>query len=327
MPGAVWIGLTVVLFAGVAEVQGANRRPQPKPQQQPQTEPVTVDGVVERVSSSGILVGSGAGFSGGSSVSPPPKAKLAASGQQWTVAWHKETKVTAKGTAKLEFLHKNLTLEFKGQYDGHAVTDKVKELTIVTLSPQKPLGIRSEGGGTVPGTVVHLGTTPETKSEAPQMCHFVAQIVSVHGTMLTVHANGAHATGKTVTLEVADDPKITVDLTDGSVIGVGDKISASGKKYKGQTGYCMADTITITLTEPLTGKKKPVPPKPATAKTHDSKEKDKDSASTEEKDSASKEKDTAATEKDGIKVDQPAAAAEKDAAKTDPPAAAPAAEK
>ena len=139
------------------------------------------------------------------------------------------------------------------------------------------------------------------------MCHFVAQIVSVHGTMLTVHSSGAHAAGKTVTLEVADDPKITVDLTDGSVIGAGDKISASGKKFKGQTGYCLADTITITLTEPLTGKKKPVPPKPV-AKTHDSKDKDKDSASTEEKDSASKEKDTAATEKDGAQTDPPAAA-------------------
>jgi hypothetical protein len=320
IPTTVWIGLTLLLIASVAQGYGNTRKPPPK--QPPQMEPVTVDGTVEKISSTGILIASGGGgFAGGTPAPQPPKANLAANGQRWLVGWHKDTKVTAKGSAKLGFLHKNQTIEFKGQFDGHAVSDKVGELTIVTLSAQKPLGIHPEGSGAASaggntGAVKHVSSaaearlaasTTETKFDTPQMCRFVAQIVSARGTTITIHAKG-----KLVTVELTDDPKITVDLNDASVLSVGDKVSAVGKKYKGETGFCVADTIAITWSEPLTGKKKPPLVKPATAKsTHKSTDKDSESA----------DKDSESTEKDSAKGDSPAAVAPKKVA------AEPAAEK
>ena len=65
----------------------------------------------------------------------------------WLVTLLPVTKILVSGTAKLDYLKAGLIIEFKADFDGKNVKDKVGDLTIVTLSPEKSLGAYPEGGG------------------------------------------------------------------------------------------------------------------------------------------------------------------------------------
>ena len=70
--------------------------------------------------------------------------------------------------------------------------------------------------------------------------------------MFRDHKWSVHVAGKAMQIELANDAKIKVALSNGKLISVGDKVSVQGKMVHGKSGKCLADELKITLVKPLT---------------------------------------------------------------------------
>jgi hypothetical protein len=216
----------------------------------------------------------------------------------WLVTLLPVTKILVSGTAKLDYLKAGLIIEFKADFDGKNVKDKVGDLTIVTLSPEKSLGAYPEGGGPAAAKAAAEKLTPEKRGTKPaksadaaekkdpadaadaKRYQFVGKIKGVKENHLSVDAGN-----KKVQIDLADDAKISVAVTDLAFAVQGDEISVKGKDYRGTSGACLADDVKITMAKPLSNPKK-VPP--AAKAGSDSKpsllKKDDDSSGTKKKD-------------------------------------------
>jgi hypothetical protein len=219
----------------------------------------------------------------------------------WLVTLLPVTKILVSGTAKLDYLKAGLIIEFKADFDGKNVKDKVGDLTIVTLSPEKSLGAYPEGGGAAadkaapekpaPGkrggkptksdaAPAQKDKDPADAAEGAKRYQFVGKIKGVKENHLLVDAGN-----KKVQIDLTDDAKIAVAVTDLALAVQGDEISVKGRDYKGTSGACVADDVKITMVKPLSNPKK-VPP--AAKAGSDSKpsllKKDDDSSGTKKKD-------------------------------------------
>lgn len=186
----------------------------------------------------------------------------------WQVAVQ-GAKVEVTGTATADFLKTGMTVELTGTVDGHlAVKEKVSEMKIVTPSHDNPSGlfpaagaeessVAPDNGKASKSTKRPSGTkTAKQGAVTPGKYRIVGKLVVERGEKLTVQ------TGRNkVSLQLAENPKIDVAMSDLYVAAKGDRISAKGmqtvKMVKGQpVGQFKAAEVKVELAEPVEGIKK-----------------------------------------------------------------------
>lgn len=205
--------------------------------QQPSGPPVDVSGTVEAVM--------------------PGYIKLTAvTGQVWVLQIDPAAKVKVLGKAKTDFLRPGLIVSFVADVDKRhsSVEEKITKLSLVTPSELYPIGAAPalDGGGAGGG------------GASTERFNVIGQFGGVNrkGKATVVVQNQYFKPNLTV--EIADDADIKVDLTDPKAYTFakqGDKVEAKGKQLSPTTA--IANDLTITLAEPLTSaapekEKKPV---------------------------------------------------------------------
>ena len=176
-----------------------------------------------------------------------------ADGKSIIVNFDQKTKVTVTGTAEPAFLGPGLLVRFTAVISPKGlVEDKLTELAVVERSDTNEIGAQPD---LQPGQDLK-----KAEKEGPVSWLVVGQIRSFKNNQLMVVAN------KSIRAEVAEDCKITVDVTTPTIAREGDEITVTGKllqEYQKMgdvtvPGQVLAEKVEITLVKPLTapGKKK-----------------------------------------------------------------------
>ena len=256
-----------LLFAAVlmisppalTQAQPAHGQPGRQPQlpQLQFTEPTDIQGVIEAVMPGGIMV-------------------IAASSQPWRVAVPPGTEVKVTGTAKADYLQPGMVVEFKAELDQRGMLkDKVGELTLVTASAEKPLGLflatEDAGGGNFSGIAGAAGSKAAKRgTSAAGMYHITGRLAVGRGGKFSVQ------TGRSaLQMELTAEATIKVAWADYLVAAKGDKVSITGMKTAGPAGLAQAQKVNIELAEPLAGATKKKPAKSDAKKTAKHSKKDK----------------------------------------------------
>lgn len=205
------------------------RQQQLQQQQMQQTMPIDVSGTIEAIAAGRIQI-------------------LADSGENLIIALSPKTKVQVSGEASADFLRPGIFVQLKADVDKRGVAaDKVEELTIVTPSQQKMPGVIHQPGG----EGVNPDGFPAGKAAASGSATVWGKVESYKKNKLQIQVDK----GK-VLLELSDNPKISLDLTDYTMARKGDKIKAQCLKIAGATGPLQAMQVKIELAGPLGEKKK-----------------------------------------------------------------------
>jgi len=264
------VALFALLILGVSPPAHAQNRRNPAAMQ-PQTEPANINGTVDGVMPGRIRL-------------------LDGTNQPWLVAVPNNAKVHVAGTAKADFLRSGIFVEFKGEIDNRGtVKEKVGELTIVTPTQERPMGIfpgdskagdakpgedqggfgagmggpaggpgGGKAGGKTGGKAGGKRGGPAGGTPDGGACRVVGRVANCKGNKLGINAGRG-----IVQIELADEPTINVESADYTLACKGDKISVKGAMMRGSAGLAQANEVKIELAEPLSGiKKKPTPTKP-----------------------------------------------------------------
>ena len=228
--------------------------------------PTEIEGVIESVMRGGMIV--------------TDKADTF----PWRIVVAPNAQVLVTGTATVDYLRPGQWVEFDVELDDQgAIKDKVEELTIITRSTEKPIGVFPAGAATDDGQGEFganqgddfggMGwgeneTPPAKKARASRKnsvkgpltagaYHIVGQLAGGRGGKFSVRAGR-----KPLPFDLAEQATIKIAMNDASVVARGDKVSIRGMKAPGQTRAALAGEVTIELAEPLVGKKKRVLAKP-----------------------------------------------------------------
>ncbi|HXT61318.1 MAG TPA: hypothetical protein VN699_21935 [Pirellulales bacterium] len=173
-------------------------------------------------------------------------------------------KVTVTGTAEPGFLAPGLIVRFSAKMTSKGqVKDPIGELAVIETSELNQIGAQPD---LAPGEDLK-----KAEKEGPVEWVVVGAIRSVKKNQLQIAAGG-----KAIKAEVAEDCKITVDVSDLSIVQAGDEISVVGKQLPGlpmgdgaQSGQVIGEKIDVVLAKPLTapGKKKGAKAKPKSSRT------------------------------------------------------------
>jgi hypothetical protein len=172
-------------------------------------------------------------------------------------------KVTVTGTAEPGFLAPGLIVRFTAEMTSKGlVKDPIGELAVIETSELNQIGAQPD---LAPGEDLK-----KAEKEGPVSWVVVGQIRSVKKNLLQISAGN-----KAIKAELADDCKITVDVSDLSITQTGDEISVVGKQLPAalggdaKLGQVIGDKIDVTLAKPLTapGKKKGAKAKPRPSRT------------------------------------------------------------
>ena len=206
-----------------------------------------------------------------------------------------KTQVSVTGTAEQDYLKSGVTVEFVAEVaKGGAVKDKITHLLVISPTSDRPIGLFSPESATPgkngendegekakpllpdPGMgelAPTKGRKPRSKKEAdlfgadplakPSKGHNTAPqfpgTFTVRGT-IRLCKNGAITVaaghGPTIKAELASDVTIDVDMADVRVAQRDDKVTVSGLVSQARPNMVIAESITIELTNPLSGAKK-----------------------------------------------------------------------
>jgi hypothetical protein len=190
-------------------------------------------------------------------------AVLASDNQPWHVAVPANAKVQVTGGATADYLQPGLLVEFKAEIDDRgAIKEKVGELTIVTLSPDRQPGLfpaeaAGEPGGFAEGAerggksgkpAKRTKTAAGKGAVAAGAYRIVGKLTAGRGGKLSVQAGRG-----TLALELTEQPTVSIDVNDYTIASKGDKITVKGI---GRPGMAQATEVKIELAEPLSGAKK-----------------------------------------------------------------------
>ncbi len=191
--------------------------------------------------------------------------------QQWQVVIPQMAEVHVIGSAEAGCLQNGMLVEFTGEIDDHvALKDKVGALKVIAPSPNNQPGLyppemEGEKDAKDDGEVakdeesaVEQGEKKPQKKTARRSggrasakvpagtYRIVGRLVIGRGDKVSVHAGR-----NTIALELAEQPEVTVDVSDYSLASLGDKVSVRGVMKTGQPGFAQANEVTIELATPL----------------------------------------------------------------------------
>lgn len=194
------------------------------------------------------------------------------------------TDVSVTGSAEPEYLRPNLEVEFVAEVaKGGVVKEKVDHLTLVTISTDRPSGLlppetskgKKDAKDEQPPAGAAVGDSTSGKTSRSHGTPPLPGTYTVRG-KLRMSRNGkisvAVVHGPLVKADLADGATIDVDLADIRVAQRDDAVTVKGTEVRPR--MVAAESVTIELAKPLTGKKKPVrtaktPPASAKAKDAD----------------------------------------------------------
>jgi len=243
-----WWFLLALIGLHTAAGQGI-RPPFGRPPGTPQTEPFAATGIVQRVLPGRVQI-------------------LTNTNQTWIVLIDPKAVVHVQGTAKADYLRPGQYVRFMAAVDKKGrVVDKLASLTLFTPRAPTELGIWPEGtaGEQQAGQPQQFGAgaAPSNPAAGDAQRYMVAgRIASLRRGTMAVN------TGRVlIQAELAEDPKIEVDVANYLLAKPGDKISVTKGRMPaglmalppGRIGTAQATELTIELTQPLTTQ----PAKPA----------------------------------------------------------------
>lgn len=256
LAAAITISLSASLYAqnvnpNLRRLQQQQGRQQQQQQQQQLNQPTEIRGTLEGAMQGRLVV-------------------LAADSRPWQVGIPAHAKVQVTGTASAECLQAGLIVEFKAEIDDRgAVKEKVGELSIVSLSQERQIGLfPSEEGGAKAAFGEEVGADHGGKVAKP------AKRTKASGGKNAIHAGSYRIVGKLtvgrggkfsvlagrnpLAFELAEQPTIAIDTADYTLASKGDKITVKGMVVPNNRGLLMAQAteVKIELAEPLTGPKK-----------------------------------------------------------------------
>jgi len=234
------------------------------------------------------------------SATPSQMQILTDSQQTIYVMIGQNTQVSIKGTAELEYLKSGLCVEFVAEVaKGGAVKDKIDHLVIVTPSADQPIGFsppelgtsgkKSDKDDDAPAAngrgprgkpdadPLLRGDPPSKASKARGGATQFPGTYTVRGTLKMVK-NGAItvATGRgpTVKAELSSDATIDVEATDVRMAQPDDAVTVKGVTSQARPNMIVAQSVTVELASPLTGKKRAKPGKTPPARSKAKKDAD-----------------------------------------------------
>ena len=195
------------------------------------------------------------------------------------------TKVQVTGAVTADSLRSGLIVEFVAETDGRsAIQDKVGELTVTSLGPQKQMGLfppSDLGAGDQPGGFggdANGGAADKRAARARGKAaagagkyRIVGRLIVGRGGALSVQpGHGA------LPFALNDDPSIKVNMTDFSAVKQGYEVSVKGMMVPNRPGTALAREVKVTLPEPPGGAKKKPAAKPDDKQPPETPKKDKD---------------------------------------------------
>ncbi len=237
-----------LLFSFSALLEAQNIRRQPAIKQA--TQPVQINGTIEGVMRGMIAV-------------------VDDNNQPWRVAVPVGAKISVTGTVTFDFLRSGLFVEFQAELnDRGEIQAKIDELTIVTISRERPIGLFPAGaaaGGDQDGFGAGRegdekkrgGRTGKKRGLAAGAYRIVGRLIVGRGGKLSIQTDRG-----TARFELTEEPKINVYLADYTVAAKGDKVSIRGVMLQNRPGLARAKKVEIELAEPLAGAKKKRLPRP-----------------------------------------------------------------
>jgi hypothetical protein len=255
------IGLPVLVQAQVNGRDPYGRNPYGR--QQIPAQPVEIHGTIQGVARGGIMV-------------------LDSNTQTtWRIAILPATKVQVTGTATADSLRTGLVLEFTAEIDAKGtIREKVGELTITSLTPQKQIGLFPSGEVAAGDDQGGLGgangdapkgkggkaakpdkRTPRTRGKTGAIAagnyRIVGHLLVGRGGALSIQPGRG-----TLPFQLADDATINVEMADFSAVKQGNEVSVKGIMAPNRPGVAQAQLVKVTLPEPAGGVKKKPAAKP-----------------------------------------------------------------
>jgi hypothetical protein len=207
----------------------------------------------------------------------------------WVLQVEPTAKVNVIGKAKPDFLRPGLFVSFSGDVDKRraVIEEKITKMTLITPSDLKPVGaFPAQGGGGlggVSGAAINQGPAAGGGNEGKKGAGPATERYDICGQYAGAGKKGGATVmapnpyfKASITIEVAEDVDIDVDLSDPKAYLVGkkgDKIEVKGKQV--QLTAAIVNDVKISLSEPLSGAQ-PAGKKPATRKTSGRNKKDED---------------------------------------------------
>jgi hypothetical protein len=190
--------------------------------------------------------------------------------QNWLIYIDPKAKIRVVGAAEADFLSRGHSIRFTAVMDERGqIKEKVDKLTLFTPSQPTDWGFWPEETEPQEGEGAENG--PGGGKVGPNPAHpagvymIAGRIEGIRKGKLTINARLAR-----FLIELAEKPKIKVDLADLRVMQRGDKISVIrgqmpvGQVPPGRMGRAKATELRIELAQPLTGpRKSPKRSKPA----------------------------------------------------------------
>jgi hypothetical protein len=190
-----------------------------------------------------------------------------------------QSQVRLTGTTTVDFLRPGLCVEFTAEVAKNLVVkDKISQLTLISPTPDAPLGLYPEGaapGGKGGDADAGFGDPPSKAGKSssgrrgksaggsgvqlPGVCTVRGTIKSLVGTSLAVTCKGL------VKAELDDNVEIAVAVADHTLASKGDAITVHGKKLDKQV---LAQSVTI-VAQKIEAVGKKGHGKPGTAKATD----------------------------------------------------------
>jgi len=172
-----------------------------------------------------------------------------------------QSKVTIEGTAEPSFLRGGVNIRFDGEVDAKgALQGEIAELEVYTPQGKTDAGLFPQGAD----------------EQAKPIAKLVAGSYTIKGRITSLKENQIMvvAAGKKISGTLAATPAIKVSSSDLGYAQKGDVIKVKGwytegSKYdpmKNRPGAVLAQEVTVTMSEPLVGKKKATRPVKAKAK-------------------------------------------------------------
>jgi hypothetical protein len=250
---AVVMGLPALLQAQYGRNPYGGRQPAV------QGQPVEIRGTIQGVMRGGILV-------------------LDSNTQTaWKIAILPATKIQVTGTTTTDSLRSGQLLELTAMIDAKgAISDKVDEVTITSITPQRQIGLYPAGEGDA-GADNQAAAGDAPKGKGGKATKPDKRKGAGHG-----KAAGAVAAGKyrivgklvvnrgaysiqagrtTLPFQLADDATIKVDLADLSAVKQGNEVAVAGMMMPNRPGLAQAHQVKVTLPEvAVEGNKRPAKP-------------------------------------------------------------------
>jgi hypothetical protein len=254
-----WLILAAALVIGLPALLPAQYR-DPYGRQRANVQPVAIKGAIQNIARGVIVV-------------------LDANTQvPWRIAILPATEVQVTGAVTADSLRSGVIVEFIAEIDGRgAIREKVDELTVTSLGPQKQMGLfppeeagtgelqggfggeKGNGSNAKGGKTEKRAGRPRGKGAmTPGRYRIVGRLLAGHDGALSVQVPGRG----TLAFALADDPSVKVDMTDFSAVKQGSEATVKAVMMPNRPGLAQALQVKVTLPEPPGGAKKKPAAKP-----------------------------------------------------------------